>query len=92
MLKKASRILVAFVFAFGPNLVVPNFVEAATGIPSAPDSISVTAGPASVSISWATPKVSTPTITGYQVDYSKDGLSWTTERQASQHRHIPTRL
>ena len=83
MLKKASRILVAFVFAFGPNLLAPEFVSAVSntpvsGTPSAPDSVGVTAGAANLTVSWSAPVSLANQVTGYQVEYSTSGLegSW----------------
>ena len=59
--------------------------NAVTGAPSAPTSVSATAGSGTIALSWSTPtELSGQSITGYQVEYSTTGIdSWVTASNAN---------
>ena len=64
-----------------PLFLAPISHGATTGAPSAPVSVTATAGSESITMTWSTPASgSTPTITGYRIEYSTLGTagSWTT--------------
>ncbi|NDF04461.1 MAG: fibronectin type III domain-containing protein, partial [Betaproteobacteria bacterium] len=53
-------------------------------LPSAPTSVTTTAGNTQVTVSWTAPAVSIPSVTDYTVQYSSNsGSSWTTFSRAA---------
>ena len=72
------RLFTAITLALTPLLVSPQTVTAAAVLdaPSAPTSIQVSPGSTSILVTWVKPtNLAGRTITGYQVEYSTDGVT-----------------
>ncbi|CAN2222917.1 Listeria/Bacterioides repeat [Candidatus Nanopelagicaceae bacterium] len=78
------RLLVAALVAPLIVSVVPaaNVAQAATSTTTAPQDISATANGTTLNVTWGAPAYGASTVTGYQVDYSTDGSTWTTSSSA----------
>ena len=74
----AALIAPIFVMVAAP---APQAVAGVTSI-SAPQDVAVSNSGNNVNLTWTAPNYGTSLVTGYQVDYSSDGTTWTTASSA----------
>ena len=78
MHRRLLKSLLWFGAIFILQFVCTQHAKAASTYPTAPETLTVTPGPASLTLGWNSPTDVATGILNYRVEYSLDGNSWTT--------------
>jgi hypothetical protein len=76
MRRRLAKSLIAICAVFVSQLAVISSAQASMTKPSAPDPLTVSSGPASLTLNWSIPSDTATGVLNYQVEYSTDGATW----------------